>query len=82
LSFSEILPAGVILSALLFLGLWPRGISDRIDQEIDSRYSQLRSEQTMSLPPCCLLENGDSENNQSLSSPLEKIPASKPSAEK
>ena len=82
LSLSEILPAGIIFSALLFIGLWPRGISDRIDQEINSRYSQLSSEQSMSLPPCCLLEKGDLENNQSLSIPLEKIPSSKPSAEK
>ncbi|MBT3667343.1 MAG: NADH-quinone oxidoreductase subunit M [Opitutae bacterium] len=81
LSFSEILPAGLIMCALLFLGLWPRGISDRIDQEISSRYSQLTSDASMSLPPCCLLKEGDLENNQSLSTPLEKIPASKPSAE-
>ena len=82
LSFSEILPASLILSALLFLGLWPRWISERIDQEISTRYSQLTATQTMSLPPCCLLKEGDFENNQSLSSPMGKVLESKPPAEK
>ena len=36
LSISEMLPASVILSALLLIGLWPLSISERIDSEISS----------------------------------------------
>ena len=81
LSLSEIFPVAVILSALLFLGLWPRGISDRIDDEIYSRYYHFNSSQSMSLPPCCLVKKGGQENNQTLSSSQEKSPVSKSSAD-
>ena len=61
LSLGEILPAGLILAALLFIGLWPRGISDRIDVEIGQRYlhvdemiDEIQYEKDFqSLPPCC-----------------------------
>ena len=61
LSLGEILPAGLILAALLFIGLWPRGISDRIDFEIGQRYlhvdemiDEIQYEKDFqSLPPCC-----------------------------
>ena len=49
LKLHEIVPAGIILLALLFLGFWPRGISDRIDTEIETRYSSVPT-QTNSFP--------------------------------
>ena len=61
LNLGEIIPAGLILAALLFIGLWPRGISDRIDIEIGQRYfhvdemiDEIQYEKDFqSLPPCC-----------------------------
>jgi NADH-quinone oxidoreductase subunit M len=49
----EILPASLILCALLYLGLWPLSISDRIDREITSRYEHLNSDHSSFRPSCC-----------------------------
>ena len=38
LNLTEMIPASVILIALLWIGLWPRTIAPRIDAEIESRY--------------------------------------------
>ena len=65
LKSSEALPAALILLALLFIGLWPRGVADRIDQEINTRYLHFNSDYS-SLPPCCLLNDSHVENNDSL----------------
>ena len=56
LSVTEMIPAGVLVSALLFLGLWPKGISERVNHEIHLRYdsSSSLSGRTSQLPPCCL----------------------------
>ena len=54
LSREEIIPAALILSALLLIGLWPSSISERIDSEIGARYSHMQSKsplfQTILLP--------------------------------
>lgn len=65
LNLGEILPAGLILAALLFIGLWPRGISDRIDVEIRQRYEAVDFA-TLSrfIPACCLEEAGNEDSNQ------------------
>ena len=57
LSVTEMIPAGVLVSALLFLGLWPKGISERVNHEIHLRYdsSSSLSGRTSQLPPCCLV---------------------------
>ena len=69
LELGEILPAGLILAALLFIGLWPRSISDRINSEIGRRYERLDFV-TLSqfTPPCCLIEPGSAEANKSVPS--------------
>jgi len=65
LNLGEILPAGLILAALLFIGLWPRGISDRIDVEIRQRYEQVDfAALSRLLPACCLIEASDEDSNQ------------------
>ncbi|MDG0964574.1 MAG: NADH-quinone oxidoreductase subunit M [Opitutales bacterium] len=64
---AEIIPAGIILSALLFLGLWPRGVSDRIDQEISARYEKVNFAALSQFTPTCCLPNAngvDLDNNQ------------------
>lgn len=66
LKSQEIVSAGIILIALLFLGFWPRGISDRIDTEIETRYSGVPSLTTTSLPPCCLLKLNNSTTDGNL----------------
>jgi NADH-quinone oxidoreductase subunit M len=84
LSPSEIFPAGIILVALLFLGLWPRGVSDRIDQEIGSRYQKMNIVSLSKFTPeCCLLGSDISvqENNMSSGSSQQKIPENKPISE-
>lgn len=53
LSRAEIIPASLILAALLFIGLWPASISDRINNEISDRYSHLQVKSTFSKPSCC-----------------------------
>ena len=50
LRLHEIVPAGIILLALLFLGFWPRGISDRIDKEIETRYSSVSTKTQVLFP--------------------------------
>jgi NADH-quinone oxidoreductase subunit M len=74
LKLYEIVPAGIILLALLFLGFWPRGVSDRIDKEIETRYSSVSKTTSSSLPPCCLLKqnNAKIDGNLTIPSP-EKI---------
>ena len=65
LGLTEALPAGLILAALLFLGLWPRGISDRINKEITDRYEKVdHASLSRFLPPCCLVPQGGEESNQ------------------
>ncbi len=53
LSITEILPASIILFALLLIGLWPLSISERIDSEITTRYSIFDSNETQTRPSCC-----------------------------
>lgn len=54
LSISEILPAGLILIALLWIGLWPKTISPGIDLEVQHRYEEARKVVSAgSTPPCC-----------------------------
>ena len=67
LKISEIVPVTVILLFLLLLGLWPKIISERVDHEINSRYSNINSDYSSTLPPCCPPEGIDSsfESNQS-----------------
>jgi len=65
LDLGEILPAGLILAALLFIGLWPRGISDRIDNEIRQRYEAVDfAALSRFIPACCLIEAGNEDSNQ------------------
>ena len=67
LQLGEILPAGLILAALLFIGLWPRGISDRINSEIGPRYERVDYVGLSAFTPaCCLIEPGGEDANQSL----------------
>ena len=71
LNLGEVIPAGLILVALLFIGLWPRGISDRIDVEIGQRYfhvdemiDEIQYEKDFqSLPPCCQPNAFNTETN-------------------
>ena len=84
LSPSEIFPAGIILIALLFIGLWPRGVSDRIDHEIGNRYQKMNIVSLSKFTPeCCLLEPDitDKENNMSSDATLQGIPENKPISE-
>ena len=55
LNLSELLPAGLLVAALLLLGLWPRTISDRVNGEIGNRYQAFESVEPGSLPSCCAL---------------------------
>ncbi len=71
LNSSELFPAGIILFALLFLGLWPRGVSDRVDQEINFRYSDL--DQVGSILPCCPPRNADDGNRTSIYQDLDGL---------
>ncbi|MGY8713725.1 MAG: hypothetical protein ACKVJ1_07570, partial [Verrucomicrobiia bacterium] len=78
---SEIIPAGIILSALLFLGLWPRGVSDRIDHEISTRYEKIDLAALSQFTPACCLPSPsdvDLDNNQSSLDSLEKSPEIQP----
>ena len=78
LELGEILPAGLILAALLFIGLWPRGISDRINTEIGPRYERVDylglSQFT---PACCLVEPGGEDSNRTSPDEL-GVPVVKP----
>ena len=54
LSIDEIIPASLILAPLLFLGLWPKGVSEGIDANISARYQILENgERGYGLPSCC-----------------------------
>ncbi len=54
LSLKEIIPAGLILLALLWIGLWPKTIAPRIDGEINRRYLPFESSLNAgALPACC-----------------------------
>ena len=56
LSRSEIVPASLLVAALLLLGLWPRSISERVDVETIDRYSAFeawKSGESGALPACC-----------------------------
>ena len=81
LSPAEIIPAGIILSALLFLGLWPRGVSDRIDQEIGTRYEKIDFAALSQFTPACCLPNAEGvglDNNQTSYDSLQKSLPVKP----
>ena len=54
LSLGEIIPAALILLPLLFLGLWPKGISQGIDTNVTDRYELLeKGGSNYGLPSCC-----------------------------
>ena len=38
---------------LLFIGLWPRGISEGIDTSVSSRFQSLEIQVNFGLPDCC-----------------------------
>jgi len=57
LSRAEVIPAALILSALLLVGLWPASISERIDGEIGNRYSHLQSKNASGTPSCCPVDD-------------------------
>jgi NADH-quinone oxidoreductase subunit M len=79
LKYSEILPASIILIPLLFLGLWPKATSERIDNEINIRYSESDSSGVASLPPCCPANKTEpyTDSNQSVTDSLENINSNK-----
>ena len=60
----EILPATIILAPLFLLGIWPLTISQRIDVEIDNRYSQFVSVSASHKPACCPDNEGESPEAQ------------------
>lgn len=54
LSFAETIPAVLILFPLVFIGLWPKGISEGIDISITKRYELLeKGGSNYGLPSCC-----------------------------
>lgn len=54
LNIKEIIPASLILLPLLFIGLWPKGISEGIDVNISSRYQIFdKGDGNLGLPSCC-----------------------------
>ncbi len=54
LSFAESIPAVLILLPLVFIGLWPKGISEGIDISITKRYELLeKGGSNYGLPSCC-----------------------------
>jgi NADH-quinone oxidoreductase subunit M len=56
LNIKEIIPASLILLPLLFIGLWPKGISEGIDVNISSRYQIFdKGDGNLGLPSCCPL---------------------------
>jgi len=61
LNLSELLPAGLLVAALLLLGLWPRTISDRVNGEIGIRYQAFESVEPGGLPACCALDADEPE---------------------
>ena len=65
LSRIEFLPASLILSALLMIGFWPQSISTRINQEIESRYSNIDPLTTSGKPACCPVDDVQSNEKYS-----------------
>ena len=70
LSIAEVVPASLILVPLLFIGLWPKGISQGIDINVSNRYEILeKGNSNYGLPSCCpvdqVFKNGQSTENQS-----------------
>jgi NADH-quinone oxidoreductase subunit M len=61
LNLVELLPAGLLVAALLLLGLWPRTISDRVNAEIGNRYQAFESSVPGSLPACCAITTDEPE---------------------
>jgi NADH-quinone oxidoreductase subunit M len=54
LTFAETIPAVLILLPLMFIGLWPKGISEGIDTGITKRYELLeKGGSNYGLPSCC-----------------------------
>ena len=54
LSLGEIVPAALILIPLLFIGLWPKSISQGIDTNVSQRYQLLENgDNNYGLPSCC-----------------------------
>ena len=54
LSLGEIVPAALILVPLLFIGLWPKSISQGIDTNVSQRYQLLENgDNNYGLPSCC-----------------------------
>ena len=54
LTFAETIPAVLILLPLMFIGLWPKGISEGIDTSISKRYELLeKGGSNYGLPSCC-----------------------------
>ncbi len=54
LSMDEILPASFILVPLILLGLWPKGVSQGVDTNIQARYEILeKGDGSYGLPSCC-----------------------------
>ena len=67
LKLIEMIPAGVILIALLWIGLWPRTISPSIDREIQYRYQSMENSSSRnSLPPCCPVVDSNGSNPASV----------------
>ena len=54
LKIAELVPAGLLVAALLLLGLWPRSISERVDGEIGTRYKAFEERLAGGLPACCV----------------------------
>jgi NADH-quinone oxidoreductase subunit M len=70
LTFAETIPAVLILLPLMFIGLWPKGISEGIDTGITKRYELLeKGGSNYGLPSCCPVDQVFKKdvNNQSQS---------------
>ncbi|HAD20592.1 MAG TPA: NADH-quinone oxidoreductase subunit N [Opitutae bacterium] len=70
LSLAETIPAVLILLPLMFIGLWPKGISEGIDTSITKRYELLeKGGSNYGLPSCCPVDQVFKKdvNNQSQS---------------
>ena len=70
LSIAEVVPASLILLPLLFIGLWPKGISQGIDINVTNRYELLeKGNSNYGLPSCCpvdqVFKNGKNTEKQS-----------------
>ena len=73
LSIDEIIPASLILIPLLFLGLWPKGVSEGIDSNISKRYQILENgDGGYGLPSCCPVDVFLDKSGSSTSEPNKK----------